>query len=74
MFYYRFSVVTLIIVQVIILGDVDLFLSEYTRLEADEITAYLGLKVGFFMYLCLKDTVPYTLGVCVYFTHRFQHR
>ena len=50
------------------------FFSASARLASDAVIEYLGVEVGFVMYLCFKYTVPYILCACVLFTHRFQHR
>ena len=49
------------------------FLSASDKLVDAATTASSGVTVGFVMYLCLKETVPHTLGPFVLFTHRFQH-
>ena len=49
------------------------FLGASTRLAATTMTAYLGVKVGFVMYLYLKNTVRDTLGSCVSSTHSYKH-
>ena len=50
------------------------FCSASSRLAVSIMTVSSQAKVGFFMYLCLKNTVPDTIGAHVSFTHRFQHR
>ena len=44
--------------------------SASARLAASEIKVSYEMTIGFVMYLCLKNTVPDTLGARVSFTQR----